>query len=133
MEGRSPPDCSVIPNDRATVKVGVGSQPFPLPTAVAYAKFTPMSVPTAPSSRIRWSRPETSRLVLALVISLALHLTSYGVYEGGKALHDPLLREIQTEFFGWPLIHYRRATRKNPTGRNCESLVLPLIWRNAQK
>ena len=47
----------------------------------------PMSVPSAPSSRIRWSRPETSRLVLALVISLSLHLTSWGVYEGGKALH----------------------------------------------
>jgi outer membrane biosynthesis protein TonB len=54
---------------------------------VSYAKFTPMSAPSAQSSTTRWSKPETSRLVLALVISLALHLTSYGVYEGGKALN----------------------------------------------
>jgi outer membrane biosynthesis protein TonB len=87
VEGRSPPDRSVIPNDRATVKVGVGRQPFPLPPAVAYAKFTPMAAPSAQLSRTHGSRPDTSRLVLALVISLALHLTSYGVYEGGKALH----------------------------------------------
>jgi len=32
-------------------------------------------------------RPEISRLLLALVLSLCLHLGSYGVYEGGKALH----------------------------------------------
>lgn len=33
------------------------------------------------------SRPEISRLAWALGLSLALHLGSYGIYEGGKALH----------------------------------------------
>lgn len=46
-----------------------------------------MSVPRATSNRARWTRPEISRLALALAISLALHASSYGVYEAGKALH----------------------------------------------
>ena len=35
----------------------------------------------------RMDRPELSRLLIALAVSLTLHLGSYGVYEGGKALH----------------------------------------------
>ena len=46
-----------------------------------------MSVASAKTHRSRWSRLEISRLVWALAISMALHLSSYGIYEGGKALH----------------------------------------------
>jgi len=46
-----------------------------------------MSAPRAPQSVLRLDRPDDFRLVLALALSLGLHLGSYGIYEGGKALH----------------------------------------------
>jgi hypothetical protein len=46
-----------------------------------------MSVRRAPHSDLRLDRPDISRLALALALSLALHFGSYGIYEGGKALH----------------------------------------------
>lgn len=45
-----------------------------------------MATPRADSSKSVWSSPEFSRLIMALGISLLLHLTCFGVYEGGKAL-----------------------------------------------
>ena len=46
-----------------------------------------MSAPRAHHSVLRLERPDVSRLALALAVSLAVHLGSYGIYEGGKALH----------------------------------------------
>ena len=58
-----------------------------LPGLAACAKFSPMSAEKSPHSKTRLDRPDFSRLVWALVASVALHLSCYGIYEGGKALH----------------------------------------------
>lgn len=51
------------------------------------SKLLWMSSPRARHSALRLDRPDVSRLALALALSLTLHLGSYGLYEGGKALH----------------------------------------------
>ena len=46
-----------------------------------------MSVTGTQISSVRASRPESERLILALAISIALHLIAFGGYEFGKQLH----------------------------------------------
>jgi hypothetical protein len=46
-----------------------------------------MSASDSQTARLRHDRWEYSRLIWALVASLLVHAGSYGIYEGGKALH----------------------------------------------
>lgn len=55
-----------------------------LPASPAWAKFSPMSAGRNASFAHQPDQSGYSRLVWALVISIALHGGGYGIYEGGK-------------------------------------------------
>ena len=59
-----------------------------------------MSVAVLPQSALRLERADASRLVLALVISLAMHLLIWGTWYGGDKLgvYDITNR---SDIFGW--------------------------------
>lgn len=58
-----------------------------LPAPAACAKFCAMSAGRTAASALHPDQPGYSRLVWALIISLALHGGGYGIYQGGKKYH----------------------------------------------
>jgi len=69
-----------------------------------------VSTHRAPETSLRLDRPETNRLVWAFVVSVALHLSLWGIYEGGeklgvwRSLHLPAWLQKLTQLLTPPKI-----------------------------